>query len=57
MKVKVIKACSYNWYHIGEVYEVRDSNKYSEIGVQVWNSDKNEKHPDVIMNGDFEYVS
>jgi len=54
--VKVIKACSDNWYHIGEVYEVRDLNKYSEIGVQVWNSDKDEKHPDVIMNGDFEYI-
>lgn len=56
MKVKVIKACSDNWYHIGEVYEVRDSNKYSEIGVQVWNLDNDEKHPDVIVNGDFEYI-
>ena len=56
MKVKVIKEHSGSWYHIGEIYDVRDENKYSEIGVQVWNSDKNEKHPDVIMNGDFEYV-
>lgn len=56
MKVKVIKEHCGNWYHVGEIFDVRDENRYSEIGVQVWNSDKNKKHPDVIMNGDFEYV-
>lgn len=56
MKVKVIRACSSNWYKVGEVYEVRDAKSYEGIGVQVWNSDSAAKHPDVIMNGDFEYV-
>lgn len=56
MRVKVIRACSSNWYKVGEVYEVRDAKSYEGIGVQVWNSDSAAKHPDVIMNGDFEYV-
>lgn len=56
MKVKVIKSCKGNWYHVGEIYEVRDADKYSSIGVQVYNSDDEEKHPDIIMNGHFEYI-
>lgn len=58
MRVKVIKSYEGNWYHVGEIYIVRDSEKYKSIGVQVWNSydyDKN-KHPDIIMNGCFEYI-
>lgn len=56
MEVKVINSHDGNWYNVGEIYKVRDSKKYSQIGVQVWNSDDNDKHPDVIMNGDFEYI-
>lgn len=57
MKVKVIKSYEGNWYHVGEIYEVRDADKYSSIGVQVYNSDDDEKHPDIIMNGHFEYIN
>lgn len=56
MKVKVIRSCKSNWYHVGEIYEVRDADKYSSIGVQVYNSNDEEKHPDIIMNGHFEYI-
>lgn len=56
MKVKVIKSCKGSWYHIGEIYEVRDADKYLSIGVQVYNSDDDGKHPDIIMNGHFEYI-
>ena len=57
MKVKVTNSHDGNWYQVGEIYTVRDSEKYSSIGVQVWNSNDNNKHPDIIMNGDFEYVN
>ena len=56
MEVKVINSHDGNWYNVGEIYKVRNSKKYSQIGVQVWNSDDSDKHPDVIMNGDFEYI-
>lgn len=56
MKIRVIHAEAGNWYHVGEEYEVRDSEKYSSVGVQVWNSGETKAHPDVIANGDFEYV-
>lgn len=57
MKVKVVNSHEDNWYQVGEIYIVRDSEKYSNIGVQVWNSNDDNKHPDIIMNGDFEYIN
>lgn len=56
MKVRVTESFEGSWYHVGEIYEVRDPNKYSSIGVQVYNSDVEGKHPDIIMNGHFEYI-
>lgn len=56
MKIKIINSHDGNWYQVGETYEVRDSKQYASIGVQVWNSDDDNKHPDIIMNGDFEYI-
>lgn len=57
MEVKVVNSHNGNWYHVGEIYTVIDSKKYSSIGVQVWNCNDDNKHPDIIMNGDFEYVN
>ena len=51
MKVKVINSCEE--YHAGEV---KDTNKYQPSGIQVFNSDTENKHPDVIMNGDYKYL-
>lgn len=33
MKVKVINSINGNWYHVGEIYEVRDKKSYSSIGI------------------------
>lgn len=56
MRVRVIKCTKANWYKIGEEFEVRDTKKYGEIGIQVWNSNGLDKHPDIIMHGDYEYI-
>ena len=56
MKVKVINSCVGKWYRVGEVYVVKDASKYEPIGIQVFNSDTENKHPDVIMNGDYKYL-
>ncbi len=56
MKIKIISRANGNWYNIGEIYDVRDADKYSVIGVQVWNSHEDNKHPDVVMHGDYEYI-
>lgn len=57
MKAKVIKSCEGKWYHIGEVYLVRDTKRYEGIGVQVWNTDEDMPHPDVIMDGDYQLIT
>ena len=56
MKIRITKAGD-NWYHVGEEYEVRDIERYSSIGVQVWRDfESDKKLPDVVMNGDFEFI-
>lgn len=56
MKVKVINSNDSKWYKCGEIYEVSDKYKYEGIGIQVWNASANIVRPDVIMDGDYEYV-
>ena len=57
MRARVIKSREGKWYRIGEIYLVRDTKKYEEIGVQVWNTDENIPHPDVIMDGDYQLIT
>ena len=59
--LKIINAESYNWYKVGEVYKIRDINKYSCIdGIQVWRNkvfyNKHGNAPDVVMKSDCEFI-
>ena len=54
-KIKVIHALDSNWYKVGEVYTILDEKRYEGIGVQVL-KDGNGHVPDVIKDGDFEYI-
>lgn len=56
MRIRIVKSNG-NWYQVGEEYEVIDSERYVDIGVQVWrNNIQNSKCPDVVMYGHFEYI-
>lgn len=56
MRIRIVKSNG-NWYQVGEEYEVIDSERYVNIGVQVWrNNIQNSKCPDVVMHGHFEYI-
>lgn len=56
MRIRIVKSND-NWYQIGDEYEVRDLEKYANIGIQVWrNNTQGDKSPDVVMNGHFEYI-
>ena len=55
MQIKIIKAESYNWYKVGEVYLVKDKDKYENMGLQIYRED-NGRVPDVIMHGDYEEI-
>ncbi|MEQ2497462.1 MULTISPECIES: hypothetical protein [Lachnospiraceae] len=57
MRARVIKSRERKWYRIGEIYLVRNTEKYEGIGVQVWNTDENIPHPDVIMDGDYQLIT
>ena len=48
MRARVIKSRERKWYRIGEIYLVRNTEKYEGIGVQVWNTDENIPHPVLI---------
>ena len=54
-QIKIIKVEEWNWYKLGDVFTIKDENKYSCIGVQVY-KENNGKDPDVIQNDHFEYI-
>lgn len=53
-RIRVVKAADYNWYKIGDVFIVKDKNRY-EIGVQVY-KENNGSVLDVVQHGDYEYI-
>ena len=53
-RIRVIKAANYNWYKVGDVFIVKDKDRY-DIGVQVY-KENNGRVPDVIQHGDYEYI-
>ena len=55
MRIKIIKAEEWNWYKKGEVYVIKDANKYQPLGVQVVRPN-NGKVPDVVENEHFKYI-
>ena len=55
-KIKIINDRPENWYKCGEIYEVRDCNTYEGIGVQVYRTGYNGTIPDVVAEGDYEFV-
>ena len=57
MRARVIKSRERKWYRIGEIYLVRNTEKYEGIWVQLWNTDENIPHPDVIMDGDYQLIT
>lgn len=54
-KIRVIKGGKQKWYKKGQEFLVKDEQKYQPYGVQVL-KENNGKVPDVVMNGDFEYI-
>lgn len=55
-KIKIISDRPENWYKCGEIYEVRDFNIYEGIGVRVYRPGYNDIVPDVVAEGDYEFV-
>ncbi len=55
-KIRVIKGGKQKWYKKGQEFWVKDEYKYQPYGVQVL-KENNGKVPDVVMNGDFEYIN
>ena len=56
MRIKIINAKEWNWYKVGEVFEVKDVYKYADIGIQVVRKN-NERCPDVVSHGDYEHTN
>lgn len=54
MKIKVIKAYEDNWYKVGDIFLVKDAERY-EIGVQVYKNN-NGCVPDVVQHGHYEIL-
>ena len=55
MKIKVIKSHRGCWYKKGQIFTVLDLSKYQPHGVQVVRPN-NGKEPDVVAEGDYEFV-
>lgn len=55
-QIRIIHSVQGNWYRVGDVYDIRDEEKYSSIGIQVYNGITDHSHPDIVMHGDYEYV-
>lgn len=53
--IKIIHHTESNWYRTGETYVVKDDRRYEGIGVQIVKPE-NGHIPDVVADGDFEYV-
>lgn len=54
MRIKVIKSYKDNWYKPGDVFLVKDAERY-EIGVQVYKKN-NDFVPDVVQHGHYEVL-
>jgi hypothetical protein len=55
MKIIVTKNESWNWYQAGEIYTVKDPDKYGSLGLQVFNGQEGVS-PDVVAHGHYETV-
>ncbi len=59
MRVQLIEVIrsNNNWYKVGDIYAVRSDKAYSGLGLQVFMGNLNEVQPDVVMDGDYKFIT